>query len=410
VASTTTARPLASVAESSPQASATATKPVFSAAPARPFTSSVTAARPVASASVARPVASASAATATGGPINPTDSTLASTPRTAPVRATRREPPAAAEQSADAEAEPPFATEPRVSRAMARQPSSEGMALEPEGTAPDASEPWMPPNWSGSTGSLPQGVHATSRRPARAFDSKLEMELVRVRASLEEVQRERDLLQSHVHKMDGIIRTRVRDKLSRSASAPPRPSSAPGSARGNAPAPEAGRPGSASARNSPQRKRLTKDDEQEMLRRLYGKSWRPDRNKKGSGVEQLKKRLEAQEEAARAKGQLEKKKAKVYQTRAELEAAAQQMYEREKARRAKIEADVAAKLEAQVPVAKKSASTPFQRDVRLQQLSTPSRLPPRMPRPNPDERPAWFSGRMRSHRVFVDYDSARAVH
>ena len=304
------------------------------------------------------------------------------------------------------------------------------MALEPEGCGEHTEgageggsggdeAKWMPPNWSGGNrGAPPAGVRSSSRGRRGgegAFESNLKLELDRVRSALATVQRERDLLQGHVKDMEGIVRNKVRAQLSRSTSAPPRATSAPNSARGSDSTQGAAAFGSSSARSaSAPRKRINKDEEKDMVRRLTSHSWRPNRDARGSGVEQLKKRLEEAEKKEYAKA---KPKCKVYKTRQELDDAAQEMFRRDKDRRRRLAETIEAKLKEQIPPPLKSSTkSQYQRDVRLQMLSTPVRLPPRMPRPSPDDRPGWYAGpkaRMPAlgrKEVLADYSYARAVH
>jgi hypothetical protein len=144
---------------------------------------------------------------------------------------------------------------------------------------------------------MPPWATADERRRAAASSSvrssrdgvpsdpyALKTELERARLSHEEVARERDLLKRQVASMEKLVQQR----LAAPGRAPaPRPASAPPSARSaNAP-----RDGGQTARE----KRLNKDAEKELLNRLNGRTWRPKRDARGSGVEQLKRRLEEQE-------------------------------------------------------------------------------------------------------------------
>ncbi len=224
--------------------------------------------------------------------------------------------------------------------------------------------------------------------------------------------------------MESLIHERVGAQF-RSTSAPRAgSSSAPATPKGGSgsSASLGGRPGSAS-------KRLSKEAEHEMMRRLYGKSWRPDRNSNLSGVEQLKKRLETSEKKLK---EAAKPKAKRYQTREELEEATKAMFERgacvgarapqpwqgtlampplaAKSSRTKLDAFIEKKQDEQrqsFASKSKSSSSALQRDVRLQQLSMPLRKPPRMPPKAFDDRPAWFAGKP---RAAPQPGSARAVH
>ena len=263
---------------------------------------------------------------------------------------------------------------------------------------------WMPP-WASSADRRRSGAVGSSREGALIDPSELKSELDRVRESYGEVMRERDLLKSHVRSMEKMVHEQISGKFSKRK---PRPTSAPPTAR-------SGSPGSPDRGNRTDRPRLTKADEQEMLRRLFGKTWRPDRDKPGSGVEQLKRRLEQNEkkmqQEARAKMMEGVKKRRdrknaEKKTREEIDAACAEMYKRDVARRKRLVEQMAKKAEAQLPEHKKSTATALQRSMHFQRLLMPneaSRAPKqafkaRGSRPATSEgsrttpRPAWNKG------------------
>ena len=186
-------------------------------------------------------------------------------------------------------------------------------------------QPWVPPGWKGPTGGRGgRGRGVAGRDSHGAYPPDLQAELERVRRSFEDVCRERDVLRSHVSKMESLIHERVGAQF-RSSSAPRAgTSSAPATPKGGSgsSASLGGRPGSA----SPKAKKLTKEAELEFLRRQQRYGWAPDRSSKLSGVEQLKKHLEAAEK--KALEATTKVKIKRYQTKAELEEATKAMFER----------------------------------------------------------------------------------
>ena len=144
----------------------------------------------------------------------------------------------------------------------------------------------MPPNWKGPTG---PGVRSRARSAsAERASADPSAELSQMRSSFEDVCKERDVLKAHIAKMEALIHDRVGAQL---RSAPPRTtSSAPTTPKGSRSDLSAdGRSGSAS------RRRLSKKAEDEMVGRLLSKSWRPDRKSALSGVEQLKRRLDARD-------------------------------------------------------------------------------------------------------------------
>ena len=191
----------------------------------------------------------------------------------------------------------------------------------------------MPPGWSASSFGAPKPVPRTRSPPRAGANARpqstadLTVELGRMRRSLEEVCKERDMLKSHVM----TLRSQA---VSRAKGAPPRPASAPTSRGRRAGSPPNGR------------KRLTAEDEQEMMRRLYGKTWRPSADAKGTGAEQLKRRLQAIERKAYLAS---KPTVKVYKTRAELEAQATEMFKEVQRRKAAKDAMIKSKQAAQVP-------------------------------------------------------------
>ncbi|KOO32557.1 hypothetical protein Ctob_008158 [Chrysochromulina tobinii] len=141
--------------------------------------------------------------------------------------------------------------------------------------------------------------------------------------------------------MESLIHERVGAQF-RSSSAPRTgTSSAPVTPKGGSgsSASLGGRPGSA----SPKARKLTKEAELEFLRRQQRYGWAPDRSSTLSGVEQLKKHLEAAEK--KALEATTKVKIKRYQTKAELEEATKAMFERAKNSRAKLDAFVEKKHE-----------------------------------------------------------------
>jgi hypothetical protein len=186
-------------------------------------------------------------------------------------------------------------------------------------------QPWVPPGWKGPTGGRGgRGRGVAGRDSHGAYPPDLQAELERVRRSFEDVCRERDVLRSHVSKMESLIHERVGAQF-RSSSAPRTgTSSAPVTPKGGSgsSASLGGRPGSA----SPKARKLTKEAELEFLRRQQRYGWAPDRSSTLSGVEQLKKHLEAAEK--KALEATTKVKIKRYQTKAELEEATKAMFER----------------------------------------------------------------------------------
>jgi hypothetical protein len=324
----------------------------------------------------------------------PTDGSLSAEARTSPVRARAVARPAPAAEAA--------APPPAESGAPAQAP-------------PD--EPWMPPNWSGATGRGPAaGAASGSARGARGrrwSEQDAASELAKVRHSYSEVLKERDSLKLHVRKMEELIKEQVASKF-RSRSAPPTRALVSDAMGG------AGVGGA-----EVKAKRLSKEAEAEMMRRLVGRAWKPSRDAKGSGVEQLKRRLEGEE---RKQLEAAKAKCKVYNTKAEVEAAAEEMFKRDMQRRAKLLEDCKKRREAQAVTTPRSKTSQYMRDVRFAQLSLPVRKPPKMPaRPGAGAKPAWGAGpgvassnggsgsrgalgEGSSSRSKIDYDVARAVH
>ena len=332
----------------------------------------------------ARPVAVASA-----NPIAPADSSLVAASRPAVAVATAK-PVVAKPVVAVATARPTTEDPPSAAPENARSPVSE-----PAPAPTDADPPkWIPPNWSGPTGGKADG--AVSHQGRGVAPDRVKAELERVRASFEEISRERDLLRRHVSTMEDLIRERIGKKVP----IPPRPDSASAARSASAPTtPRDRSPGSA-------RKRITKEEEEEMLRRLYGKSWRPDRGRDLSGVEQLKAKLDNMEKKAILAA---KPKCKVYNTKAEMYEAQAAIFERAKQQKKAQEARLQARRESQVPEQKKSTTPAYMRAVRMQQLAIPTRRPPKMPKgASHGARPAWFAGQRREP---LDLGrSASAVH
>ena len=126
-----------------------------------------------------------------------------------------------------------------------------------------------------------------------------------------------------------------------------------------------------------------------------------------SGVEQLKRRMR---EAERKAALDAKPKCKRYQTRQELEESMRAMFERDRSAKARLNAYIQKKVdEQQAKLApKKSTTSVYERQVRLQQLSIPNRKPPRMPTTRANPKPAWFAGRRREPSW--ETESGRAVH
>ncbi len=243
----------------------------------------------------------------------------------------------------------------------------------------------MPSGWKDSSvGAAPKVPGRTAKAAPKPSSPDLALELSRMRRSLEEVCKERDILKEQVL----VMRSRAVSRAQGRAASPARPGSAPPTAR----------------RPSPQRKRLSKEDEQEMLRRLFGKSWRPNSESNLSGVQQLKKRIAGQDRKQRA---ATKPKCKVYQTREDMEAAAMQMFKDSVRRKKNFDEMIKTKQQAQVPASpKKRVLTSTERDfsaVRLQHsgakpavVRTPKResgkppwVPPKGARPN-SARPAIY--------------------
>lgn len=231
-------------------------------------------------------------------------------------------------------------------------------------------------------------------------------EVERIRQSYEDVCRERDLLKSHVSSMERLVQQQVREGiLGKSALPPKRPSSAPHGGRGGigSGGPSA-RPGSASGGGGlPRRKdsvltprgKLKKEDEDELLRRVYGKCWRPNRDARGSGVEQLKRRLETNEKAAR-NTEMEKAMRGPRRSKDEIERAMEEMFKRDTSRRKKLIDDLKAKQLAQVPVHAKSKAVGMERAVRFTRLAMPNphvRTAKKVPvPPGGIKRTGWFAG------------------
>ena len=93
------------------------------------------------------------------------------------------------------------------------------------------------------------------------------------------------------------------------------------------------------------------------MRRLYGKYWKMDPEKRGSGVEQLKQRLEAadrralketREKVAKERDRHSRRRGEVKKSRAEIEEAANEMFKRAASRRVKLAMDIEKKQQEQV--------------------------------------------------------------
>ena len=292
-----------------------------------PVTTASAAARPAVSFASAAPAShshSRTGAAVASNPLHPADSSLASerARRTTP----RDEPPPEPEPRADDYERDDDHAEPAPSRTGRAEGSAPTLSDEPAPAAEPlaaSGQPWVPPGWKGPTGGRGgRGRGVTNSHGA--YPPDLQAELERVRRSFEDVCRERDVLRSHVSKMESLIHERVGAQF-RSSSAPRAgTSSAPATPKGGSgsSASLGGRPGSA----SPKAKKLTKEAELEFLRRQQRYGWAPDRSSKLSGVEQLKKHLEAAEK--KALEATTKVKIKRYQTKAELEEATKAMFER----------------------------------------------------------------------------------
>ena len=131
----------------------------------------------------------------------------------------------------------------------------------------------MPPWASNDDHRRAASAVRASRDSAPSDPAELKSELERIRESHDAVTRERDLLQSHVCSMEKMVQAQVAGKPLRHGSVP-RPTSAPPTARGDGGRPTIGG-GSQTART-----RISKSEEQEMMRRLYGRTWRPNREKR----------------------------------------------------------------------------------------------------------------------------------
>ena len=333
-ATATAARP-ATATPTSPLAATPRATATASASPARvtaaasrpPVTTASAAARPAVSFASAAPAShshSRTGAAVASNPLHPADSSLASerARRTTP----RNEPPPEPEPRADDYERDDDHAEPAPSRTGRAEGSAPTLSDEPAPAAEPlaaSGQPWVPPGWKGPTGGRGgRGRGVTNSHGA--YPPDLQAELERVRRSFEDVCRERDVLRSHVSKMESLIHERVGAQF-RSSSAPRAgTSSAPATPKGGSgsSASLGGRPGSA----SPKARKLTKEAELEFLRRQQRYGWAPDRSSKLSGVEQLKKHLEAAEK--KALEATTKVKIKRYQTKAELEEATKAMFER----------------------------------------------------------------------------------
>lgn len=205
----------------------------------------------------------------------------------------------------------------------------------------------------------------------------MDKELQRVKARLDEVARERDLLRGHVKSMEKLVHEQV-GRSYPSAAPAARPTSAPSlrrgssSARGNggrSRSPQANESGARSAR------KLTPAEEQEMLRRIYGKYWKMDPNSDRAGVEQLKAKLDAQERKQRMKAKEELKEKSAVKSKKmskeEIERVSAEMFQRAKDARARLDREIAKKQESQLPEKKKSTTSAKDRAMRFQMLSLP---------------------------------------
>ena len=224
-------------------------------------------------------------------------------------------------------------------------------------------------------------------------------ELAKIRMSYEEVQRERDMLKSHVKSMEQMVQQQIAGKLK----PPPRPTSAPPRGEG----------GTFSPKKAEAKRKLTKEEDKELMKRLTGKAWAPDRDDPRSGVEQLKRKMEAQikrdnEKQKEAAG-IKKKDKRDLKSRKELEEvreqkstratsnisahpihpqllthllthliccahtqACEEMYKRSTERRKRLLEQMAKKAEENLPTHKKSSQTPMQRAMHFQRLSMPN--------------------------------------
>ena len=242
-------------------ATATAARPVTATATA-PATKAVAFAQPTSQAvgSPARPAvataapAGVAAARATpAGPMCPTDSSVAS------ERARHQEESPIDDARQDRRDEPVRAKPVRGEASAPGDASAPGeapAALEPSGSE----EPWVPPNWKGPTG---RGARSRAR-PASAPHASADpsAELSRMRASFEDVCKERDVLKAHIAKMEALIHDRVGAQV-RSAT-PRTTSSAPTTPKGSrAQLGDDARSGSAA------RERLSKKAEEEMVSRPH---------------------------------------------------------------------------------------------------------------------------------------------
>ena len=265
-----------------------------------------------------------------------------------------------------------------------------------------------------------------------------------MRASLDEVTRDRDLLRGRVKSVEKLVHQQIgRSYPSADMS---RPSSAPHTARGSSSdrrrSPEGQRQGGAQTARAlagwkPPKMPATigEEKEKEMMKRLYDnpKVWKAKSGmlrKDGTqikGVEQLKQKLEAEDRRQRMliKENVEKSKeaemARAHKrparkkdppTKEDLEKAAEDMFNRAKTARDKLDRMIAQRQEAQVPTHKKSASTGIERMMRFQRLSMPvTKVQPQVkwtPRgvsasasagslgAKGGAKPAWFAGSARA--------------
>jgi hypothetical protein len=288
---------------------------------------------------------------------------------------------------------------------------------------------WMPP-WA--NGAPPPARRGT--RYSGAVQPDVESELERVRAHLEQVARERDLLRGHVKSMEKLVHQQV--GRSYPSAAAPRPGSAPharpgsSSARshgGRSRSPNDPRSGSQSARRlTPEEKEERAHKREQAWKRITKPKWRMDPQKQGSGVEQLKAKLDAEEKKQRlkTKEELQQKRFNKKMSKEDIERLSAEMFQRAKDTRAKLDREMAKRQEAQLPPAKKSTSSAKERAMRFQLLSMPAhkvnrepesaakvweargvKLPKKQPEPTPapslkggssargePARPAWFAG------------------
>jgi hypothetical protein len=201
----------------------------------------------------------------------------------------------------------------------------------------------------------------------------LQVELERMRAAFDDVRRDRDLLKSHVSSMEKLVQQQVGKAVQRPA-LPPRPTSAPptrprsaGDSRQPSGAEQQGRSsGSVTARG-----RLSKEEQQDMMRRLYGKYWKMHPENKGSGVEQRKKKLEETERRERSKARETVKVVK--KSREEIEKACDNMFKRAMERKQRLGQQMQKKREEQIPTHKKSTASDYARAMHFQRLSMPNR-------------------------------------